>query len=154
MRRFLKKSKITRHISRVIVHTGNGHGSSSTAIRRFTTVLTSIGKAITYADSSTLGGTFTINENGIYCVYYEDSGTTGSQEAGITVNSTQLTTSIAGVTLADKIGHLDIPTANRFGDTQNVVFLRAGDIVRAHTDTTLNAANTNVRFEIRKLVDL
>ena len=57
---------------KVDVTTGNGHGSTNDKIRRYSTVTTDTGSSITYADSATLGGTVTINNDGIYYIMMRD----------------------------------------------------------------------------------
>jgi len=80
------------------VHTGNGFGSTETKHRRYTTAKTNIGTAIAYADSGTDGGTFTINEDGIYEMIMCDRNATASRDVyfGIAVNSSSGTTNIQG----------------------------------------------------------
>lgn len=118
--------------SEVIVHTANGRGSTNTAIRRFTTTLSSVGTAITYADSATLGGSFTINENGIYSISYADTADGSSTYfIGVSVNSAQLTTAIESITAANRL----IATETSLSVTAMcaaTVKLSAGDVVRAH----------------------
>lgn len=82
----------------VWVHTGNGFGSTKTKHRRYTTAKTNIGTAIAYADSGTDGGTFTINEDGIYEMIMCDRNATASRDVyfGIAVNSSSGTTNIQG----------------------------------------------------------
>lgn len=66
------------NIGCVRVYTQNGYGSTNTRIRRWTTVAINQGTDITYADSATLGSSFTINAAGVYACTYADgfSGTT------------------------------------------------------------------------------
>lgn len=119
--------------SEVYLTTGNGHGSTNTNIRRFSTIDTNLGSAITITQSSTNGDSFTINEDGIYSVIYGDSKAAGSSAFGITKNSSQLTTSITSVTASTRIAFSDGFTDG----TTNAVFvgrLNAGDVIRAHTD--------------------
>jgi hypothetical protein len=136
----------------VSVHTGNGHGSTSTKIRRFTTALTSVGTAITYADSSTLGGTFTINEDGIYAVKYRDAKGAGASYFGISLNSAELTTSIDSITIASMVAFASTPSAGLPGEINAVVKLSAGDVVRAHTNAQTDASTAATsQFTIRKV---
>jgi hypothetical protein len=136
----------------VSVHTGNGHGSTSTKIRRFTTALTSVGTAITYADSSTLGGTFTINEDGIYAVKYRDTKAAGACYFGISLNSAELTTSIDAITIASMVAFASTPSAGLPGEINAVVKLSAGDVVRAHTNAQTDASTAATsQFIIRKV---
>jgi len=135
----------------VIVHTGNGFGSTNTKIRRFTTTLTSIGTAITYADSATNGGTFTINETGLYSVFYGDSSAGGSLEVGISQNSNQLTTNIDSINIANRLGWITATSANQWNVTR-IFKATAGDVIRAHTDGAATPGTNNFTyFAIRKI---
>ena len=124
------RSKIIQRPSSIRVGVYNGHGSTNTKIRRFATIYHYIGTAITYADSPTLGASFTINEFGIYAITYNDRFAAPSN-MGITLNSTQLTTNVEDVT--DK----DVLAINYEADSQFQVNwtgpLNINDIVRAHT---------------------
>ena len=82
----------------VWTHTGNGFGSTNTKHRRYTTAKTNTGTAVTYADSATLGATYTINEAGLYEMVMCDRNATASRDCyfGIAVNSSSGTTNIQG----------------------------------------------------------
>lgn len=146
----------------VIVTTGNGHGSTNTKIRRFTTTLSSAGSAITYADSSTGGGSFTINEAGLYEIAYTD-GTTGSNVRtglGLSLNSAELTTNIESVTAANRVGMVVAYNPSGGGGTVGLANLTvtsrfaAADVVRAHSGLTSLPNNTDAaytRLSIRKV---
>ena len=117
--------------SMVRVNTANGYGSTNTPIRRFTNVVTNQGTDITYADSATLGASFTINTAGIYSISFSDVFN-GSANVGLSLNSTQLTTSIGSINTADRLAI----TAAAGADFQINVgwtgYLAAGSVVRAH----------------------
>jgi hypothetical protein len=83
--------------SMVRLTTANGFGSTNTCIKRFTTTVISQGSDITYADSATLGASFTINANGVYAIAISVTGAV-TNPAGISKNSTQLTTSVLSIT--------------------------------------------------------
>jgi hypothetical protein len=118
----------------VRVNTANGYGSTNTFIRRFTTIVTNQGSDITYADSATLGATFTINTNGVYAISFSDQFN-GSDFMGISLNSTQLTTSIASITASTRLAVTTTATnANYPGSCGVTLYLNVGDVVRAHTD--------------------
>lgn len=134
----------------VVVHTGNGHGSTNNKIRRFTTTLTSTGTAITYADSAANGASFTINETGLYSVYYADAHSAGGEPHGISVNSSQLTTAINVINAADRLGSVYVTTANPI-PMSRVVKLTAGDVVRPHTGGVQDGASSLILFAIRKV---
>lgn len=60
--------------SEIIVETGNGYGNGTgpfgRAFRRFSNNPINIGSDITYTDSITDGGYFTVNTNGLYSIFY------------------------------------------------------------------------------------
>jgi hypothetical protein len=137
----------------VTVNTGNGHGSTNTKIRRFTTTQSSTGTAITYADSATLGASFTINEAGLYLINYRDTSPgTAPAYVGVSLNSAQLTSSIQSITLADIVG-LDQPATNATSSASYLARLAVNDIIRPHTDGLVNAsvAGALCAFNIRKV---
>jgi len=120
--------------SMIRVTGGNGHGSTNTKIRRMVTTLESIGSAITYTDSATLGASFLINEDGIYSISYLEVGGTTLQY-GISLNSNQLTTDIASINNINRLqaaynssGVVVVAPASYTG------FMKAGDVIRPHTN--------------------
>lgn len=141
----------------VRVYRGNGHGSTNNKIRRFVTIEKNTGSSITYADSSTNGGSFTINQDGIYAITYSDASTAAAKQVGVSKNSTELTTSVANITPADRVGYAEAPSANTPGLFSLTTRLSAGDVIRAHTAGDANAANANdtiVYFHITQIVRL
>jgi len=137
--------------SMVRLHTTNGHGSTNTKIRRFSTTVTNTGTAITYADSATNGSSFTINETGVYHISYTDVFNTGAF-FGLSLNSSQLTTNILGITTADRL--LSGITENN--DSPETVswqgILAKDDIIRPHTHGDTDSTNTERgTFTITKL---
>jgi len=142
--------------SQVRVDTGNGHGSTNTRIRRFSNITQSIGSAITYADSATLGGSFTINEAGIYSMTHHDRANASSFSIGFSVNSTQLTTDVGGITTANRlVFDVEASSTGTFRSTSVVARLAAGDVVRVHTDgSPNNTTSGSVQCIITQLVRL
>ena len=134
----------------ITVTTGNGEGSTNTMIRRFTTTQSSVGTAITYADSATLGASFTINEAGLYEIYYSDIGIGSGTNHGASLNSTQLTTAIQTIAAADRLTYCadfnSVQTA-----VSRVVKLAAGDVVRPHVGGAYTSVAATVCFSIRKV---
>lgn len=131
----------------VIVHTGNGYGSTNTFIRRFTTVLENVGDSITYADSATLGGSFTINHTGVYAMYYQDTGQ-------ITYAITRNATGSSGAQLSTPGQMLAVlhATGTSSKSVSRVAKLTAGDVVRVHGSGTLSTdTSATVLFSIRRL---
>ena len=135
----------------VEVHTGNGHGSSSTHIRRFTTVMTNTGTAITHATSASLGDTFTINEAGIYAIGYSDVYSAGAGAFGISLNSAALTTSVGSIPVATRKAITLNAAANVTSHCSAVLKLAAGDVIRPHTASTVDGASDINFFSIRKI---
>lgn len=131
------------------LHTGNGHGSTNTVIRRFTTAVSNVGGAITYADSSTLGATFTINEDGIYSISYTDFHT-GGEAFGITLNSAELTTAFVSITtVASKLAGEHV-AASSYANVSWTGRLSSGDVIRAHTGGNMSGT-TQTAFTITKV---
>lgn len=130
----------------------NGHGSTNTKIRRYTTTLDNVGTAITYADSSTLGATFTINEPGMYAMCASDKNTAGAFTIGITKNSALLTTAM-GTGLSDaEILAISDGASNLIVQASNPgVYLVPGDVIRVHTDGTVNLTSIAGKFIISKV---
>lgn len=137
----------------VVVHTGNGSGSVATTIRRYTTVMTNVGTAITYADSATDGASFTINEDGIYAMYSTDkSVNSGLVTAGASVNSSELTTAVENIAIATRLffsvsGYLGGYWVSG-GATRR---LSAGDVVRPHHIGGETNTTSSTYFSIRKV---
>jgi len=134
----------------VVVHTGNGHGSTNNKIRRFTTTMTNTGTAITYADSAANGGSFTINETGFYAIIYRDFYSAANAQYGVTVNSAQLTTTITSTAVANRLGAVG-ESAGVAANFSCVERFTAGDVIRAHTSGTPDGATDLVKFSIRKV---
>lgn len=146
----LPSNKYRLSRSEVHVHTGNGHGSTNNKIRRFTTTFLSIGTAITYADSAGNGGSFTINEDGMYFISYQDLHSS-AHELGISVDSAQLTTAIDSITDATRIVW-GTAVANRPGWCNWIGWIKAGSVVRAHTDGTTTDTSSQGRFQVAHLL--
>jgi hypothetical protein len=137
----------------VKVGTANGYGSINTRIRRFSVTLINSGTDITYADSATLGASFTINTSGIYSLYYADNFNT-PQYAGISTNSGQLTSSIASISAASILAiGLGSNTTNSGTSCAVTTYLSAGDVLRPHTDTAaaIGSGPNIVQFSIVRI---
>lgn len=136
----------------VVVHTGNASGSTNTAIMRYTTAMTNVGTAITYADSATLGATFTINDTGMYSIMMQQTSNLVNGAFGVSRNSAQLTTDVVSINQADRL------LLARAGDTNDIFNLSiverliAGDVIRPHGSVTYTAHNqATSRLSIRKV---
>lgn len=136
--------------SEVSVSSGNGHGAVNTRIRRFTTTDKNSGTAITYADSANNGGSFTINEAGLYTISYCDASS-GTAVIGVSVNGSALTTSIESQTYAQgkRIASFGTTAGNPFCSWTGV--LAVNDVVRAHTNASPDSTTTTCMFTITKV---
>lgn len=133
--------------SMVRLHTANGYGSTNTSIRRFTTTVLNRGTDITYADSATLGATFTINVDGVYAITYSDSFSAATN-MGLSLNSSQLTTSPGSITAADQLVTADSAGVNFNCSTPWTGHLVAGSVIRAHTFGTSSGGAVPAKFTI------
>lgn len=131
-----------------------GYGSTNTRIVRFTNTERNVGSAITYATSSTLGDTFTINESGLYSIYFSHGDTVATYQIGISRNSSQLSTDIQLITANDILAASG-RVAGYVGIASTTVYLTAGDIIRAHTENQLNGTTSSavVKFQIAKVAN-
>lgn len=134
------KTQVGALPSMVRLNTANGYGSTNTMIRRFTNTVANQGTDITYADSATLGASFTINAAGVYAISYCDSFT-GANSLGISLNSVQLTTQINAVAVGSRLSFQTASGANASASTSWVGYLAAGDVLRAHTDGVASGLN-------------
>lgn len=125
--------------SYVRLNTGNGYGTTNTMIRRFLNIVNQSGTDITYADSATLGGSFTINTTGIYSISYSDQFNAGSH-MGLSLNSTTLTTSITTLTAAETMSVATTSAANAAGVVSFTGLLVATSVVRAHANAITQGA--------------
>lgn len=124
------------------LNTSSGYGSTNTYIRRITNAVSSQGSGFTVADTAALGTSITINEAGIYSISYTDEFNAAAS-MGLSLNSSQLTSNIAAITAANRLGMISTPGANATGQFTFVGYLNAGDVVRPHADTTPSGASTN-----------
>ena len=149
---FLRMPLTTAVASMVRLNTANGKGSTSTAIRRFSTVVSNQGTAITYADSATLGAVFTINTNGVYAIAYVDHFS-NFQVMGISLNSSQLTTDISIITAADALVMSDIAGASFRAAVATTVYLPAGSVIRPHNGAVASGGSplANASFTITRV---
>ena len=133
---------VTTPLSYVRLNTANGYGSTNPVIRRFTNIVNNVGTDITYADSATLGATFTINTSGVYSASYNDSFVSGA-DMGMSINSTQLTTNIVSITVTDRLIAATATSTNILSCVSATFYAAAASVVRAHTDAAASGASPN-----------
>ena len=126
----------------VSVNTGNGHGSTNTSVRRFTTTNENTGTSITYADSATLGASFTINATGVYSVYYQDVG-----QFTHVIARNQTSTAVTDQT---KVIAASSTTGASTKSVSATIKLTSGDVVRAISSGSTDATGA-VQFSIRRI---
>jgi hypothetical protein len=143
--------------SKVVCDTGNGFGSTATKIRRFTNCTTT-GTAITYnpsSDEATNGGSYRINEDGVYSLVWIDTYASGAETMGFTKNETlgsTGTTNLSSMSLAQgKLNYVDIPGAGNYGSVTWTDTFSAGDVIRDHSNGALNGGGDKTRFIITKV---
>ncbi len=91
-----------------------------------------------------------INETGVYSIDYSDAYSAGACQLGISVNSTQLTTSLASITATDR-KVITIANTAQPNCVTVVLKLQATDVVRAHTDGNPDLGTAVCRFSLRKI---
>lgn len=143
-------SVTTKPLSRIELDTGNGHGSGNTVIRRFSVVRLQVGAAILYQDSSTDGGSFTVQEDGLYFISYTDGQSSGQGPFGLSVNSTTLTTSILTISANERLT-MSTSVTTDFGSVSYIGAFRQNDIIRAHTSGSMSYTSNIVKIQIVKL---
>ena len=132
---------VTTPLSYVRLNTANGYGSTNTKIRRFTNIVNNVGTDITYADSATLGATFTINTAGVYSASFNDQFNT-TNNMGISINSSQLTTDIQSITVADILSVTITPFTSQPSVAAATFYAAATTVIRAHTQGSPSGGQT------------
>jgi len=135
--------------SMVRVNTANGYGSTNTVIKRYTTTVTNQGSDITYADSATLGASFTINTAGVYSI----SGNViaaATSSLGASLNSSQLTTAIGSITAADRL-IVGYGGGGNPGTFSVSVYLPAGSVIRPHADANASSSAALENFTVTRI---
>jgi len=131
--------------SEIRAYTGNGHGSTNTKIRRFTNSTTT-GSDITYSDSSANGASITINTAGVYFIQYTDYRSGGATSIGLSINSTELTTSIASIAQASRLHMIDTYGVFDMGNTFVCRPFAKNDVIRPHGNGDSDGTNGYNQF--------
>jgi hypothetical protein len=129
----------------------NGYGATNTKILRFDTAQETVGNAIEYTDSASLGASFSIKEDGVYSVFISGQVTGTANWMGISVNSPSLTTSIDGVSYANGNRGMGYAEANVAVNLSRTLILKAGDILRFHTSGTATFDSPYTQASITKV---
>jgi hypothetical protein len=148
------REKIT---SQLRLNTYAGYGSTDTKIVRFTNVVENIGNMfsenhVSGYSSNTKGLEITINRSGIYVIAFtHGSAVNTACVPGLSLNSSQLTTSISSATISTILsaGYTLSPSGSYSNSQINSsVYLKKGDIIRPHTDGSIPGNTTLVFFTI------
>jgi hypothetical protein len=136
----------------VRVKSGNGHGSTNTMLRRFSSTITNTGKAITYVDSAANGASFTINTPGVYSITYTDYVVTGPTAMGISVSPINGTTSVifTAASLVLAINNLASGEASTVSITAR---FNKGDVLYAHDGGACDDTDLYSRFSVTRVSD-
>ena len=137
--------------SEVRLHTGNGWGSTGTAIRRFTTTVRNVGSDITYTDSATSGASFTINNDGNYFISFHEHRS-NLTPSGISINSSDLTAGIETLATAEVLALSRVVATGQAVIKSWAGFLQAGDVIRAQSTGASEGTSPGfVKFSIVRL---
>ncbi len=149
------------NVSEVRLNTFNAYGSTSTnKIPRFTNTALHAGDDITYTDSATDGGSFTINEGGIFAIDLSwNLPVGGDQWIGVTLNdsSSDLLADVSSITGANRLclaGKSVIASQSPQANCFWVGRLKKNDVIRAHSSSTSSPnATSSCNFHITKIGD-
>lgn len=131
--------------SEVWIATTTSYGATNTAIARFSNVIRTVGNCLSYADSSVLGTSVTVNCDGLYNITYGNQYS-GAGHLGVSVNSTRLTTAIQRIDMPERAISGITPSPNIGTVISGDVYLRVGDIVRPHDDPQTAGTNRATEF--------
>jgi hypothetical protein len=137
--------------SMVRLATGNGYGSTNTCIARFTTVVSNIGSDITYTDSASLGGSFTINTSGVYSINWNATLGTANSMVGISLNTSQPATQVFNIAAAERLGIQQCYATASNDQVSWTGYLAAGSVIRAHNDGTAFFGTQYTTFTISRV---
>lgn len=142
-------------------HSQTGYGSTNSKIPYFSTEVESTFSklgTVVYNDSVD-GFSYTAASDQIVNITYFYQGGTGA-EHGLSLNSSQLTTNIQSITFADMVGYTRTITSGEGNAVSASIEMKAGDVLRPHTDGTATpdvttcgitisatASSSNVVFE-------
>ena len=130
---------------------GNGHGSSGTTTRCFTTLVKQTGTDIVYTADTTNGDYFTVGASGMYAFYWADTSST-TTTAGFTNNSNQLNQGYTNaLNDAFRLGGSGVisPVAGQLSTLGLTCHLDEGDVVRCQSDSATLPDGTGVLVSFR-----
>lgn len=134
----------------VVLNTGAANGTTNTLIRRYANVQRNVGTSISYADSATLGASFTINSDGIYSINRTEIYNSVVARFGISENGT-VATSIESVAASERLA---IGTVSGTSSPTVISWtgrLASGDVIRPHDSISSAPISAACRFSIVRL---
>ena len=118
------------------LNTANGYGSTNVCIRLFANIAEQRGSYATdytVSNSATLGSSITINTSDWYTLSYSES-VSGFQYFGISINSSQLSTQLLNINLADRLTGGACENTGGGGFCGGRFYLPAGSVIRPHSN--------------------
>lgn len=131
----ISRERIT---SQLRLNTYAGYGSTDTKIPRFTNSVENIGNMFTENHSTGYNGNaeglkITIKRSGWYeHAYTFDSSSAAAEYMGLSLNSSQLTTTVGSITVSDVLHRTALPASSYFATVSVNQYFRKGDIIRPH----------------------
>lgn len=145
----------TQNSTEAVVNTASGYGSdTNNKIVKFTNVEIESG-FVDFVQDAAEGDHFEILKDGVYSIFACINFSAGARDMGISLNSTQLTTTITSISQADRLAITRSPDeANTTGSVTVARRLSVGDLVRVHTDEgAIGSADDQCKFSIVRLGD-
>lgn len=149
--------KRENQISEIYVSGGGGTatGTTNTRIRVFLNLNWARGNAVIYNRDAALGDFFTIREDGLYHIVYNDAYSAAAGVGfGISVNvdATAILQNVDDIPAKNRLAYTMAAGANTTDAAVALTYLRAGDVVRAHSNTQVNLTDdARVAFRITKV---
>jgi len=142
-----------------------GLGSTNIRIPYYTTLQqnTDVDKLLKVDNSATLGMSFTAVKDCIVDATYMGWSASSNTQRGFSLNSTELSTSIASINQADKLVVSNGSPVNTSTGVTTTVRMKAGDVLRPHTDSSalilpdahlLRVVATEINEEILTAADI
>lgn len=147
---FLKVPANTAVQSMVRLSAQNGYGSTNTAIRRWATTLTNQGSDITYLDSPTLGGKFTINTSGVYSISYSDVFSAAAN-CGVLLNPTNVTGNMNLCSAAEVLIAFTTSAGGYASAGTWTGYLAAGSVVQVNASAATSTSSVFQTFTITRV---
>ena len=140
-------------ISKIVVGTPSGYGSTATLVRHYTVTVSSIGADITFLSDATNGALFTINAKGAYSIHRADNSSAANVKGGITVNSSDGTTPYTSHAISNKLTSIGSEADGLHSSGSWTGILNAGDTVRPQDDSAAfsEAGAVNAWFTIERV---